>query len=69
MQIGFSVPIHIVDSKLSDEFLETLKKDIYLLRDNDTGFRLSNNKGWHSTSDLFLKKKRVFEESVLLLLL
>ena len=60
MQIGFSVPIHIVDSKLSDEFLETLKKDIYLLRDNDTGFRLSNNKGWHSTSDLFLKKEESF---------
>ena len=60
MQIGFSVPIHVLDSNLSDEFLKTLKKDIYLLRDKDSGFSLSNNQGWHSTSDLFLKKEESF---------
>ena len=60
MQIGFSVPVHVVDSNLSEEFLLTLKKDIYLVRDNDSGFSISNNHGWHSTSDLFSRKEESF---------
>ena len=27
------------------------------MRENDPGFNISNNDGWHSTSDLFLKKE------------
>ena len=31
MQLGFSIPIHLIDSNLENSFLEDLKKDIYLL--------------------------------------
>ena len=43
MQLGFSIPIHLVDSNLSDTFFEKLKKDIYSLRKNDSGSDISNN--------------------------
>ena len=62
MKLGFSVPIHVIDSNLENSFLDNLKEDIYLLRQNDTGFNLSNNEGWHSTSDLFLKKEETFQK-------
>jgi len=56
MQLGFSSPIHLVESNLDGTFFEKLKKDIYLLKKNDSGSNISNNLGWHSASDLFLKK-------------
>ena len=62
MQLGFSVPIHLIDSNLENSFLEDLKKDIYLLRKNDSGANISNNQGWHSTPDLFLKKEETFKK-------
>ena len=68
MQLGFSVPIHLIDSNLENSFLEDLKKDIYLLRKNDSGANISNNQGWHSTPDLFKKKKRHLKKSVPLVL-
>ncbi len=52
MQLGFSVPIHLIDSNLENSFMEDLKKDIYLLRKNDSGANISNYQGWHSTADL-----------------
>ena len=62
MQLGFSIPIHLIDSNLENSFLDDLKKDIYLLRKNDSGSNISNNQGWHSTSDLFLKKEETFKK-------
>ena len=62
MKLGFSVPIHVIDSNLENSFLDNLKEDIYLLRQNDSGFNLSNNEGWHSTSDLFIKKEETFQK-------
>ena len=62
MKLGFSVPIHVIDYNLENSFLDNLKEDIYLLRQTDTGFNLSNNEGWHSTSDLFLKKEETFQK-------
>ena len=56
MKLGFSVPIYLIDSNLENSFLNNLKEDIYLSRKNDTDFKLSNNEGWHSTSNLFIKK-------------
>ena len=35
MQLGFSSPIHLVESNLDGTFFEKLKKDIYSLRKND----------------------------------
>ena len=29
MQLGFSVPIHLIESNLEHSFFEDLKKDIY----------------------------------------
>ena len=43
MQLGFSVPIHLIESNLEYSFFEDLKKDIYSLRENDPGFNISNN--------------------------
>ena len=60
--MGFSIPIHLIDSNLENSFLEDLKKDIYLLRKNDSGSNISNNQGWHSNSDLFLKKEETFKK-------
>ena len=62
MQLGFSIPIHLIDSNLENSFLEDLKKDIFLLRNNDSGANISNNQGWHSTPDLFLKKEETFKK-------
>ena len=62
MQLGFSSPIHLVESNLDGTFFEKLKKDIYSLRKNDSGSNISNNLGWHSTSDLFLKKEETFQK-------
>ena len=62
MQLGFSIPIHLIESNLENSFLEDLKKDIYLLRKNDSGANISNNQGWHSTPDLFLKKEETFKK-------
>ena len=62
MQLGFSIPIHLIESNLEYSFFEDLKKDIYSLRENDPGFNISNNDGWHSTSDLFLKKEEIFQK-------
>tara|TARA_A100001011_G_C14182051_1_gene787325 strand:- start:939 stop:1175 length:237 start_codon:yes stop_codon:yes gene_type:complete len=64
MQLGFSIPIHLVDSNLIDTFFEKLKKDIYSLRKNDSGSNISNNLGWHSTSDPFIKKRRNISKSL-----
>ena len=62
MQLGFSSPIHLVESNLDGTFFEKLKKDIYSLRKNDSGSNISNNLGWHSASDLFLKKEETFQK-------
>ena len=62
MQLGFSSPIHLVESNLDGTFFEKLKKDIYSLRKNDGGSNISNNLGWHSASDLFLKKEETFQK-------
>ena len=62
MHLGFSSPIHLVESNLDGTFFEKLKKDIYLLRENDSGSNISNNLGWHSASDLFLKKEETFQK-------
>ena len=62
MKLGFSVPIYLIDSNLENSFLNNLKEDIYLSRKNDTDFKLSNNEGWHSTSDLFIKKEETFKK-------
>ena len=61
MQLGFSSPIHLVESNLDGTFFEKLKKDIYSLRKNDVGSNISNKLGWHSASDLFLKKEETFQ--------
>ena len=63
MQLGFSSPIHLVESNLDGTFFEKLKKDIYSLRKNDVGSNISNNLGWHSASDLFLKKEETFQKA------
>ena len=62
MQLGFSVPIHLIETNLENSFFKDLKNDIYLLRKNDPGFNISNNYGWHSTSDLFLKKEKTIQK-------
>ena len=62
MQIGFTSPIHIINSEIEENLLKNVIKDIYTIRDNDTGFNVSNNLGWHSTPDLFLRNEVSIKE-------
>ncbi len=57
MQIGFTSPIHVITTNTESGLLEDLINDIYNIRENDSGFNLSNNMGWHSTADLFLRNE------------
>ena len=60
MEIAFKTPVYIIKPTLSEGFLEDLEADIYSIRDNSPSVTVSNINGWHSETDLFLRK----EESI-----
>ena len=62
MQLGFSSPILIVESNLDQNFFKSLIDDIYNIRKSDSGYKISNLDGWHSKSDLFVRKEDSFKK-------
>ncbi len=60
MELAFKTSVYIIKPFLREGFLEALEKDIYKIRDSSPSIEVSNINGWHSETDLFLRK----EESV-----
>ena len=63
MELAFKTSVYIIKPILGEGFLGALEKDIYKIKDSSPSIEVSNINGWHSKTDLFLRK----EESVRML--
>ena len=58
----FSTPVFSYNAGLPEEIHKQLVDDIYAWKESDTeGVTKSNNRGWHSTTDIFSRPERSFK--------
>ena len=58
---AFSTPLFSYNAGLPEEMHKQLVSDIYAWREADqVGVQKSNNRGWHSTTDIFQRPERSF---------
>ena len=57
----FSTPVFSYNAALPEELHKQLLKDIYAWKQSDEeGVHKSNNRGWHSTTDIFKRQEKSF---------
>lgn len=57
----FSTPVFSYNAALPEELHKQLVEDIYAWKEEDAeGVKKSNNRGWHSTTDIFKRKEKSF---------
>ena len=57
----FSTPVFSYNAALPEALHKQLLQDIYAWREQDSvGVKKSNNRGWHSTTDIFKRQEKSF---------